>query len=246
MSHGHIEFYEAINFPEKAFTVRFNPSPFASFNPALLHNILLREYPGIARAEIYRNMNAVVWFECNMAAIQAAEALKTSNAAVEKITHLHEARKARKSEKEATVVEAHCVRYDAQTQGMVHFIQELTITPLIQLPDDGPTLLRKELLGAVNLQDNGYALIWLCDPLVNDPENNPPRFLLNELFTTGGQPYFTLPGEYLPVQSMRFYSLFGGKRLSADAKVLPDNGCEVVETQYSITIGQDCPDPKEL
>ncbi len=245
MSHGQIAFYEAINSPEKAFNIRFNPA-----TPALVHNpshqILVKDYPGICRGEVYRSMDAVIWFEYDIAAIASAETAKTPYTTGEKITQLQEIRKARQNEKTATVVEAHCVRYVAQKHVMEHHIQELTLTPLLQLRDNGPTLLRKELLGAVNLQDNGYVLIWLCDPLVSDPENNPPRFLINELFTAGGQPYFILPGEYRPVQSIRFYSLFSGKQLMSNAKVLPDNGHEVVDVQYSIVIGQDCPDPNKL
>jgi hypothetical protein len=245
MSHGHIEFYEAVNAAEKTFVIAFNPSTVHDHTKQTF-TFTVAKYPGIGSAEIYRNMNAVVWFECDIAAIAAAEASKSNaNTSAEKITHLHEARRARETGKAATTVEEHRVSYNYKEQRLEHHIQELTIAPVLEIPKSGLSLARQNLLGSVNLGKNGYVLVWACSVL-SDDEDAPKQIMINEMFTQKGQSYFTMPSAYEPVQSMRFYSVFGGKRLMMDARTLPDNGTSVIEMQYSISIGQDCPDPNKL
>lgn len=248
MSHGHIEFYESINSTQKCYTIRFNPSTVHE-NYSNMLVLSVKEYPGIKKAQVYRNLNSVVWLECDIPAIAAAEAGKSAVAGTGKIAHLNEARRAKETEKAATIVEAHRVFYNFEKQKLEHQVQELTITPVLRFPapsgENGIPLARQDLLGAVNLNKNGYALVWLCRPVTNE-EQALPLVMVNELFTKDGRPYFTLPEKYLPAQEIRFYSLFDGKTLSGEARVLPDNGKEVLEIQYAINIGQDCPDPKEL
>jgi hypothetical protein len=236
MSQGHIEFFEVINAPEKTYTVRFNPSTVhAEYNQSL--NFTVKDFPGICKAEVYRDMNAVIWFEHHMPAIAAAEAAKSSNTTAEKISHLLEARKAKQTEKAATTVEVHSVFYNFKNQTLGYYTQELTITPVLRTYKGGPIVARQDLVGALNLNENGFMLAWLCRYPEGHTEDPSGRVLITELFTKEGQVYYASLTDYIPDSTLRFYSISNGKRMMMRATVLPDNTKEVIQMEYWSDMG---------